>query len=595
MNPTVSLLISVLVGIAVPLASVYVIERFDIFGSASRRNILVSLVYGATVAFFGAFALNTLTVRLLVSAGMPNAQAYNVVVGLTAPILEELLKSLILIWLIRQPSFKYAVDGAIYGFSVGIGFAVAENLLYISNNPTAALGLTISRVLSTTMMHASVSAVVGFMLGRLRRASRNQRALPVVGILIAVSVHILYNNLVLTLDGVGLLLVAIVIGLGSASAIIWLMNRDLARERGGMVTALDEDATGVSHGEALAIQRMGGASLEELLGELGDQIGDENVSLIRRLLITQANIGILRNNLASANVSPRLREAWEREIAERQQEFQDIRGELNRSALDYMQRMFPSDDATMQKWAADELAKGDSAGLHLFDMFMRSSGLSENLTADQLVDRAERLHRIDFFSGVDLADLENLSRGISVTTYAPGDRLFDAGEEGDAMYLVDSGRLAIFRVDDQGREQLFRTFAEGSVVGEIAVLDGGPRSASARADGPLTALVLRREMFRMYVQSRPQVIVAVLRELVEKNRFTTGTVERGVQQISDIARGHYQAVARAAEAPVAAPPSSQAPDSELSAAVGLKLQQRLADFARTLAERDETPAAGQAP
>jgi CRP-like cAMP-binding protein len=313
------------------------------------------------------------------------------------------------------------------------------------------------------------------------------------------------------------------------------------------------------------------------------------------LLVTQANIGILRNNLASANVSPRLREAWEREIAERQQEFQDIRGELNRSALDYMQRMFPSDDATMQKWAADELAKSDSAGLHLFDMFMRSSGLSENLTADQLVDRAERLHRIDFFSGVDLADLENLSRGIAVTTYAPGDRLFDAGEEGDAMYLVDSGKLAIFRVDDQGREQLFRTFSEGSIVGEIAVLDGGPRSASARADGPLTALVLRREMFRMYVQSRPQVIVAVLRELVEKNRFTTGTVERGVQQISDIARGHYQAVAQAAEAPVAAPRSSQEPDSELSAAVGLKLQQRLADFARTLAERDETQAAGQAP
>jgi plasmid replication initiation protein len=101
-------------------------------------------------------------------------------------------------------------------------------------------------------------------------------------------------------------------------------------------------------------------------------------------------------------------------------------------------------------------------------------------------------------------------------------------------------------------------------------------------------------MFRMYVQSRPQVILAVLRELVEKSRFTTATVEQGVQQVSNIARGHYQAVAQAGEASVTASAAADAPDSELSAAVGLKLQQRLADFARTLAEQDGAQAAGQA-
>ena len=589
MSSTLSLLISVLVGIAVPLAAVYVVERFDLFQSASRRNILISLVYGATVAFFGAYVLNTATVRLLEAAGMPNAQAYNVVVRLTAPIIEEILKSLVLIWLVRQPSFKYAVDGAIYGFSVGIGFAVAENLLYISNNPNAALGLTISRVLSTTLMHASVSALVGFMLGQLRRADRGQRTMPILGILIAVSVHIGYNNLVMTLDGIALLLVAILIGLGSAATIVYLMNRDQQREKAGMREALNEQATGVSQGEAMAIQRMGGASLEEKLAELGDQIGDENVSLIRRLLVTQANIGILRNNLASASVTPRLRAAWEKEIADRQQEFQEIRGELNKSAVEYMQRLFPSDDATLQTWAADELAKGDTAGLHLFDMFMRSSGLSESLTAEELIDRAERLHRIGFFSEVDLADLENLSRGISVVTYADSTMLFDQGDDGDSMYLVDQGHLAVFTVDEQGREQMLREFSSGAVVGEIAVLDGQPRTARARAQGDLTALVLRREMFRMYVQSRPQVIMAVLRQLVDKSRYTTRTVEKGVQQVSDIARGEYQQAATlrpvvAADAPVF--------DSELNPAVGDQLNTALAELARSLAQRNSNPATG---
>lgn len=588
MNSTFGLLISILVGIAVPLAAVYLVERFDVFQSASRRNILISLVYGATVAFFGAFALNTLTVELLTAAGVPNAQAYDIVRRLTAPIIEELLKSLVLIWLVRQPSFKYAVDGAIYGFSVGVGFAVAENLLYISQSPNAALGLTISRVLSTTLMHASVSAVVGFMLGRLRRAERGQRALPIAGILIAVSVHILYNNLVLTLTGVGLLLVAIVIGVGSAAVIVVLMNRDQAHEKEGMREALNEGATGVSVGEAMAIQRMGGASLEEKMKELSTQIGEDNVALIRRLLVTQANIGILRNNLAATNVPARLREAWEREIGERQQEFTEIRGELNRSALDYMQRLFPADDATMQAWAADELAKSDSAGLHLFDMFMRSSGLSESLTAEQLEDRAERLRRIDYFAGVDLADLENLSRGITVTHYAEGDRLFDQGEAGDAMYLVDEGQLSICTVDELGRETFLRTFAPGAVVGEIAVLDGQARTARAKASGPLTTLVLRRDMFRMYIQSRPQVNLAVLRQLVEKNRYTTAAFEGLIQQAGYISSGRFE---DAANAPALKPLSNQV-ESELALEeAGAKASEAMTDYARSLAHGDSAEGA----
>ncbi len=584
MNSTFSVLIAALVGIVVPLSAVYLVERFDVFQSASRRNILISLVYGATVAFFGAYFLNTLTVELLELAGMAPSQAYNIVVRLTAPIIEEILKSLVLIYLIRQPSFKYAVDGAIYGFSVGIGFAVAENLLYISNNPDAALGLTISRVLSTSLMHASVSAVVGFMLGRLRRAGKGHAALPLAGILIAVGVHIGYNNLVMTLTGAGLLLLAIGIGVGSAAVIVTLMNRDQARERDGMDTALDEGATGVSQGEVMAIQRMGGASLEESLNDLGDQIGDDNVALIRRMLVTQANIGILRNNLASANVSPRLRKAWEDEIAVRQAEFQDIRGELNRSALDYMQRMFPSDDATLQTWAADELAQSDSAGLHLFDMFMRSSGLSENLTAEQLEDRAERLKRIELFASVDLADLENLSRGINVIEFANGVQLFDQGVDGDAMYLVDSGHLAIFTVDARGQEQPLRIFDPGAVVGELSVLDGQPRSARARASGPLTTLVLRREMFRMYVQSRPQVILAVMRALSEKGRYTTGQVEKAVHQVSSIAHGQYQEAAALAAGEAQATAKL---DFAPSRSTQVDLNDALADLARTLARREQ--------
>jgi CRP-like cAMP-binding protein len=249
-----------------------------------------------------------------------------------------------------------------------------------------------------------------------------------------------------------------------------------------------------------------------------------------------------------------------------------------------MQRMFPSDDATLQSWAADELAQADSAGLHLFDMFMRSSGLSENLTVDQLEDRAARLQRIELFSAVDLADLENLSRGINVIDYADGTQLFEQGSEGDAMYLVDRGNLAIFTVDAQGSERPLRVFEPGSVVGELAVLDGQPRSARARASGPLTALVLRRDMFRMYVQSRPQVILAVMRALSEKGRYTTGQVEKAVQQVGSIARGHYSEAASLAAESAAQAKVQFAP----SRSTQIDVTDALADLARTLAQRENT-------
>jgi CRP-like cAMP-binding protein len=122
--------------------------------------------------------------------------------------------------------------------------------------------------------------------------------------------------------------------------------------------------------------------------------------------------------------------------------------------------------------------------------------------------------------------------------------LFDQGDEGDAMYLIDQGGITICAVDEHGREQRLRTFGPGSVVGDFAVVDGQPRSARARAEGPLAALVLSRQMFKTFIQSRPGVILAVLQVLAEKARFTTEAVETSIRAASSIAQGNYGDVVR---------------------------------------------------
>ena len=104
-------------------------------------------------------------------------------------------------YFIQRPRFRYIVDGAVYGFAAGIGFAVRENFFYLNGLTTedAALGLAISRVLSASLMHATASSMVGIAFGRLRRSQGRwaQRAIwPLSGIIVAIIIHLIYNNAV---------------------------------------------------------------------------------------------------------------------------------------------------------------------------------------------------------------------------------------------------------------------------------------------------------------------------------------------------------------------------------------------------------------
>ena len=67
----------------------------------------------------------------------------------------------------RRPKFTYFVDGAIYGFAIGIGFAVFENYEYIAGS-SAALNTAIGRVISTNLIHATASAIIGIAFGLAR-------------------------------------------------------------------------------------------------------------------------------------------------------------------------------------------------------------------------------------------------------------------------------------------------------------------------------------------------------------------------------------------------------------------------------------------
>jgi RsiW-degrading membrane proteinase PrsW (M82 family)/CRP-like cAMP-binding protein len=533
-------LISFGIAAIIPFLAIYLIFLLDMFGTGKHNTVLICLLWGFIFAFQFSLAINNQMIRTFdIDLGTVSRT--------TAPFVEEILKSLILVYFIQRPRFRYIVDGAVYGFAAGIGFAVRENFFYLNGLTTedAALGLAISRVLSASLMHATASSMVGIAFGRLRRSQGKfaQKAVwPLSGIIVAIAVHLIYNNAV-QIEGLNpalLLLIGIGIGIGGSVIIGVIINQGLAEEKAHFAETLGLDV-GVTRSEMMAVQELGSNAMEAIFTELEELFGLKKANNIRRLLVTQANIGILSNNLR-APASDRMKRAWQEEIDEFRVESDKLRNAIGVYAMHFLRGIFPEDDQKTWEAINESAAAHDPDHVHSFDVFMMASQLAESHTVLELEEMGSRLKKIEFFHHVDLADLENLSRAISERRFTTNHVIFRQGTEGDAMYMIASGGIDIFVNDEHGNEKYIRTFKAGSIVGELSLVDGEPRSATAKANGNLIALVLRRQHFNMFINSRPHVILAVLEFLAEKVRFTTKSVEDNVTRATAIAQGDYEQI-----------------------------------------------------
>ena len=93
-----------------------------------------------------------------------------------------------------------------------------------------------------------------------------------------------------------------------------------------------------------------------------------------------------------------------------------------------------------------------------------------------------------------------------VVTLGPGEALFEKGELGDFMYVVKSGEVQIIDGND-----VYETVSAGGIVGEMALVDAGPRSASVRATKESVAIPINERRFLLMVQQTPFFALRVMR------------------------------------------------------------------------------------
>jgi CRP/FNR family cyclic AMP-dependent transcriptional regulator len=138
---------------------------------------------------------------------------------------------------------------------------------------------------------------------------------------------------------------------------------------------------------------------------------------------------------------------------------------------------------------------------------------------------SESIARIPFFAGLDSSAVERVAAGMRTRRFRRGEVIFHIGDPGDALFILVSGEVKISLPSDTGDEAIIATLREGDVFGELALLDGAPRSATAIAMVASQCAVLPRDAFRVLISEEPAVRDALLASLAAELRRLTMHVE----------------------------------------------------------------------
>ena len=331
------LIIAFLLATFIPLLYLFIIYRMDYFKTGNIFFVMIAFASGL-FAYGGAYLINSFISKTL-HVNWPHTAQF------IAPIVEETLKAIILIILVRHRKFNYFVDAAIYGFSVGIGFAIIENYQYVINNPGSSLTISITRVISTNLIHASSSALIGILFGLARFKRKGISWFHyLTGLFIGILLHGAYNNLITRLPEYFILIIAVILGFSASIIILLFIRKGLQNEKVFIADHLG-DIDRVTSRESSVVQSMN--HIKPILDRLALMFGKEKSVLANELFKHQARLGILRQNYNKV-VDEKIKKTTYEEITITRDKMDSVRKKLGPWMMLYIRDVFPEE--SIQLW-----------------------------------------------------------------------------------------------------------------------------------------------------------------------------------------------------------------------------------------------------
>ena len=151
------------------------------------------------------------------------------------------------------------------------------------------------------------------------------------------------------------------------------------------------------------------------------------------------------------------------------------------------------------------------------------------------------LRKHPFFDGLSEAFLQELIPKVKVHSLLSSEVLFEQGDHGDSLFIVNSGCLKVYIQNAHGEEITLNEFNPGDSFGEMALVDEQPRSASIKAITNSELYELKRADFIALIQENPLSSLDIIRDLSNKLRFAITYIQKAIDWSQHIAEGNYHA------------------------------------------------------
>jgi len=138
--------------------------------------------------------------------------------------------------------------------------------------------------------------------------------------------------------------------------------------------------------------------------------------------------------------------------------------------------------------------------------------------------RSSLLQKLPILAGLSVDQIEELESALRPRRYQKGEVVFHRDDPGDSLYIIDDGAVRIGLTSSDGREVTLTVLGTGGFFGELALLDGEPRSADAVAVEPTRLLRLQRETFLRFLEGHPATAPVLLATMSRQIRRLTDQV-----------------------------------------------------------------------
>ncbi|HEV7796676.1 MAG TPA: DUF1003 domain-containing protein, partial [Pyrinomonadaceae bacterium] len=142
----------------------------------------------------------------------------------------------------------------------------------------------------------------------------------------------------------------------------------------------------------------------------------------------------------------------------------------------------------------------------------------------------EALRSVPLFASLTDTAAVELRDLLTTENFSAGTQLFQKGDSGDAMYLIESGRVRISLTDEDRKEITLAELAQGDFFGEMSIIDGRQRSADASVIEAGGFAILSRPDFLSFVRANPDVALGMLGALTDRLRRTDELIRSRVSR-----------------------------------------------------------------